>query len=292
MAVRQFYLENSLGQKCYLADKKYKQFLSEVEGLGFAADLTVVRIGDSEHITRKQIELPGVSGTILFFDTYEKAYQDYDDFVVFTRYTPLKLYYLPPNRLFPYFIEGDIVQLEKGEYLQEGYLACTFSFHGVSYWQNSQETAFVVSNIESSDGKFYDLERPYHYSGSSLNSIVVNNAGDIEIGFEFEIIGNVTNPRLTATQNGVAYGLLKLDGTFDYVKVDSNDVTQSIYLEQNDSVVANPTSYQDMSIKDGVAQLTFFKLKIGESILSFSCDKLSSFDGILRFKWKDLRKSI
>ena len=267
---RQFYLENGLGKKYELTNKNFKQFLNEPEGLGFSKNLNVLRIGNDELITDEQYSMPSISGEVLFYDNLENAYQDYLEFINFVRYSPLKLYYLPPNMLFPYYIECSITQVDKSEYQREGYLSCPVTFYGYTLWQNSQESNLVVSNSENKDGKYYELIRPYHYAGNSLNSIEINNTGDVPIGFVFEVMGSVTNPRLIASQNGIVYGQLKLNGTFDYIRVDSNDLTESIYLENNGTVITNPLSYQDLSIADGVSDITFFKLKIGESKLSFS----------------------
>ena len=292
MEYRQLYIENSLGNKYYLSNKKFKHFLNEPNGLGFAKSLTTLRIGDDELITDDKYSMPSVSGSIYFYDKTEKAYQDYLDFINFVKYTPLKLFYKPPNLLFPYFIECYLTQIDKSEYSKEGYLSCPVTFYGYTLWQNSQENVLTVRNAENNDGKFYELIRPYHYAGNSLSSIIINNTGDIPIGFVFEVKGKVTNPRLIATQNGVVYGQLKLNGTFDYVKIDSNDLTESIHLEYNDAIITNPLSYQDLSIADGKSMLTFFKLKVGESRLSFSCDKISSFEGDVNFKWKDKKVSV
>lgn len=289
---RQFYLENSLGKKYELTNKNFKQFLNEPEGLGFSKNLNVLRIGNDELITDEQYSMPSISGEVLFYDNLENAYQDYLEFINFVRYSPLKLYYLPPNMLFPYYIECSITQVDKSEYQRVGYLSCPVTFYGYTLWQNSQESNLVVSNSENKDGKYYELIRPYHYAGNSLNSIEINNTGDVPIGFVFEVVGSVTNPRLIASQNGIVYGQLKLNGTFDYIRIDSNDLTESIYLENNGTVITNPLSYQDLSIADGVSDITFFKLKIGESKLSFSCDKISSFEGNVSFKWKDKKVSI
>lgn len=289
---RQFYLENGLGKKYELTNKNFKQFLNEPEGLGFSKNLNVLRIGNVELITDEQYSMPSISGEVLFYDNLENAYQDYLEFINFVRYSPLKLYYLPPNMLFPYYIECSITQVDKSEYQRVGYLSCPVTFYGYTLWQNSQESNLVVSNSENKDGKYYELIRPYHYAGNSLNSIEINNTGDVPIGFVFEVVGSVTNPRLIASQNGIVYGQLKLNGTFDYIMVDSNDLTESIYLENNGTVITNPLSYQDLSIADGVSDITFFKLKIGESKLSFSCDKISSFEGNVSFKWKDKKVSI
>lgn len=290
--VRQFYIENSLGKKYELTNRNFKTFLDSPQGLGYVKNLTTLRLGNQELTTNEQLSMPSVSGTLMFYDKLGNAYQDYIDFIQFARYTPLKLYYQPPNLLSPYYIDCEIVQLDKGEYQREGYLSCAVVFYGTSLWKNSQSYVYEISKVNGEGGKYYDLVRPYYYAGNSLNSIVINNNGDVPVGFTFEINGSVTNPRLTAVQNDVTYGLLKLNGTFDYCKIDSNDTMQSIYLENEDSVIANPLSYQDLSIADGVANITFFKLKAGQSDISFSCDKISAFDGTIKFTWKDERMSI
>lgn len=290
--IRQFYIENSLGNKYYLTNKNFKHFLNEPNGLGFTKNLTVLRLGNDELITDEQFSMPSISGTILFYDDVGKAYQDYLEFINFIRYAPIKLYYLPPNLLFPYYIECSITQVDKSEYTKNGYLSCPITFYGYTLWQNSQESSLVVNNNENADGKHYELIRPYHYAGNFLSSIIINNTGDVPIGFVLEVVGSVTNPRLIATQDGETYGQLKLNGTFDYVRVDSNDLTESIYLENNEAIITNPLSYQDLSIADGISTLTFFKLKVGESRLSFSCDKISSFEGNVNFKWKDKKVSV
>ena len=166
---RQFYLENSLGKKYELTNKNFKQFLNEPEGLGFSKNLNVLRIGNVELITDEQYSMPSISGEVLFYDNLENAYQDYLEFINFVRYSPLKLYYLPPNMLFPYYIECSITQVDKSEYQREGYLSCPVTFYGYTLWQNSKESNLVVRNGENKDGKYYELIRPYHYAGNSLN---------------------------------------------------------------------------------------------------------------------------
>ena len=289
---RQFYIENSLGKKYQLTNRNFKHFLNEPQGLGYTKSLTTLRLGNQELKTNEQLSMPSISGTLLFYDKLNNAYQDYIDFIQFARYTPLKLYYQPPNLLAPYYIDCELIQLDKDEYSREGYLSCGVQFYGTSLWKNSQSYEYEIGNITDEGGKYYDLARPYYYAGNSLNSIIINNNGDVPVGFTFEINGSVTNPRLTAVQNETTYGLLKLNGTFDYCKIDSSDVAQSIYLENEDSVIANPLSYQDLSVADGIANITFFKLKVGQSDLSFSCDKISAFSGTIKFSWKDERMSI
>ena len=293
MAYRKFYLENSLGKQFQLADKDVKVFLDGPTGLGFSNTLTTLRLGNSLKVTDEQIVMPTISGNILFYDTCSMAYQNYTDFANFIQYTPLKLYYLPPNLLIPYFVEGYISSLEKSQFDHDsGYISCTMTFSATSLWKNFKVNEYETKNIKETGGKYYDLVRPYHYSGSSLNTIRISNNGDIPVGFKFEVNGSITNPMLTAVQNGEAYGLLKLNGTFDYIIVNSNDAEQSIYLENEGSILSNPLRYQDLSIADGVADITFYKLKVGETYFAFTGDNVNTFDGTVKFTWQDERISI
>ncbi len=293
MTYRKFYLENSLGKTFQLTDKNVKIFLDSPSGLGFSNTLTTLRLGNTLKITDEQIEMPKITGNVLFYDTNSMAYQNYTDFISFIRNTPLKLYYLPPNLLYPYFVEGYISSLEKTQFdYSAGYISCAMTFSAISLWKNSKVITYEISNIKDSDGKHYDLVRPYHYSGTSLNSIKIDNNGDVPTGFDFIVNGSITNPMLTAVQNGESYGVIKLTGTFDYIAINSNDQSQSIYLENEGSILSNPLSYQDLSIADGVADITFFKLKVGESLFAFTGDNVNNFDGKVKFIWKDERISI
>ena len=82
------------------------------------------------------------------------------------------------------------------------------------------------------------------------------------------------------------YGTCKIDGTYSYVRVDSRDGRQSIYLEKDGVAVTNPTIYQDLTITDG-GVLTFIKAKSGISIFSFICDGIDTFDGTVRISFSD-----
>lgn len=292
MAIRKFWLINSLDKKYEFTNKQLEHFLNSPSGLGFAKSISTLRIGNEEVITSELTNMPTISGDILFYANAEKAYQDYDEFKKFVRYAPLKLFYQPPHLMNAYYVNIVITSVEKSEYTSEGYLNCPISMYATSLWQNANETSYVISNVEEGKGKYYDLVRPYNYAGYSLSNIIINNNGDVNTGFVFEINGEVTNPRLSLVQNNITYGIIKLIGTYDYIKINTNDSEQDIYLEYQGSVIANSTSYQDLSISDGIAILTFPKFKVGESQLAFTCDKMSSFNGNIKFIWKDKRESI
>lgn len=297
--VRKFWLENSLGEKFLFTDENSNIFLSDPEGLGFVKNVSTARLGDNERVIASYYNMPSPQGELIFYDRVEQGYEDYDNFINFIMNEPLKFYYQPPNTLEPYYMDCQIMQLDKGEYDEDGAMRCPIIFLGTSMWLNSKETLLKITNTQQDEGKFYDLERPYHYAGQMLNNIVVNVVGNLPADFEFEIYGEVVNPILTATQNGVAYGIIKLDGSFSSndqskpsVYVNSNDIDEEIMLRSGDSVLSNPTSYQDLSIADGVASLTFFKLAVGKSLLSFSCSNINTFTGYINIKWKDKRVSV
>lgn len=290
---RRFWLINSLGNRYDFTLKEHDVFLDSPQGLGFKKTITTQRIGDDEIITDEQYELPTVTGDILFLAANDYAYEEYRNFIDFIKHTPLVLHYQTPNSQYSYYMNCQITNLEKTEYDSDGrYLQCPITFTGNSLWLNAQNTVLEVSNNETGEGKYYPLERPYYYSGSSLTDITLNNLSDIPVGFIFEVIGDVTNPKLTVLQNDVSYGIIKINGSFDYLKVDTNDSSESIYLEKDGNEIANPVSYQDLDAADGISQLTFFKLKVGESRLSFTCDSIASFDGNIKLVWQDKRISV
>lgn len=292
MAIRKFWLINSLNKRYDFTLKEKKQFLYNPQGLGFTKTLNTITLGDSVIKTSEQVEMPAITGDVLFYDTVEKAYQDYMDFMNFISFTPLKLYYQPPNTLSSYYIDCEITSVEKGEYNTNGCLQCPISIYGTTLWLDSKETTIIITNALTDVGKHYELIRDYHYAGSTLSNISITSNGHRPTGFVFEIFGDVTNPILNATKDDITYGKIKLNGSFDYVKIDSNDKTENIYLEKDGNVIANAYNYQDLSIADGIANITFFNLEVGESILSFLCDKVDNFDGYLKFTWNDKRISI
>lgn len=292
MSVRKFYLTNSLNKTYEFTNAQVEHFLNSPQGLGFSKSISTLRLGDEEIKNSEEYSMPNVSGDILFYAKREQAYQDYLEFMDFIRLGGLKLYYTPPNTLYPYYIECEILQVDKTEYDTSGYLSCPVSIYGLTFWQNSQENILTSKNEEANEGKYYPLVRDYYYGGNALSDIQIEVEGQVEIGFVLEIKGNCINPQFVAKQNDITYGKLKLDGTFDYVKIDTNEISENIYLEKDGASLTNPYQYQDLSIADGIASITFFKLKVGSNKLAFSCDNLKDFDGEVIISWKDKRVSI
>lgn len=286
--MRKFYFTNALGERYLLTDKNFKSFLNTPQGLGFSKSIGTQRLGDSELVTSSYYNMPQPNGEVLFYDK-NREYQSYFDFIKFLSYAPIKFHYIPSNAIEPYYIDCEVIQLDKSEIsYEDGVMHCPIVIYGTSLWKTSNQQSMTLTNEIVGEGKLYDLVRPYNYAGSSLANIEFNNNGTLPTGFIIEIDGAIQNPQLSAYDvNNNRYGILKLNGTYDYVRVNTNDKEQEIYLENNGSVIANPTSYQDLSVADGQSVLTFFKLRVGQSKLVFTGGNIETFDGTVTFRWNN-----
>lgn len=288
--IRKFWLENSLGAVYKFTDRDQKHFLSIPEGLGFVRNYTINRLGNEAIVTSEQATLPQVKGQIIFNGaTNQQMYQAYSDFVQFAKMRPLKLHYQTPNSFNNLYIECEIAQLDKGEITAEdGMLHCPIAFFGLSFWKEDIEHDLIVKSGVSGGTKTYPYTIPYTYSGNNYQNIKITNNGTMAVGFKMEIEDAVTNPTLQLYQMKnnelVKYGEIKVNGTYDYVLIDTRDSKQDIILKVGDSVIANPTSYFDLS-GDGEYETPFPKLRLGESKLAFSFS--GNFSEELHIKWQD-----
>ena len=287
---RKFYLKNGVGNTFTLTDKNFDYFMESPQGLGFQKTVNGYTLGNVTKVTSSSYDFMTLSGELLFYSDRETAYQEYFDFVNFISFEPLQLFYLPPNTLTPYYCDIELTQADKSEYNKDGMLHVPLSMQMTSRWLSSEETVIELSKTLIGDGKHYDLERPYYYAGNSLSEVSITNTGSEEIGMIIVIDGDITNPQWTFTQNSVVYGSCKINGTYDYVKVNSQDGEQSIYLENDGSIIANPTVYQDLSISGGV--LTFIKLKTGTSIFSFTSGNIDDFNGTIKIRFSNSYVSV
>lgn len=291
---RKFAIQNSLGDICDLTTKNKNQFsafFNEPKGLGFKKSVKAIRVGDSEIISSDTTDIPAPSGEIVFYNP-NTAYENYLNFINFLVHTPVRLLYTPANTTVPYYIDCRVTEVGKEEINHDdGSLRCPITFYGTSLWMSSQENQVTFTNnvVSGEDGKFYNLVRPYNYSGMELSDIEFYNNGQLDCGFKMEIIGDIQNPVLSAydTMND-KYGAVGITGTYDYVKFSTEDNDQSIYLEREGVSISNPSSYLDLSIRQASspnAIIPFFKIKPGRSKLVFSAGDISMFDGELVISW-------
>lgn len=282
---RKFWLENGLGQLYQLTDRNFKRFLNAPNGLGFIKDISVIQLGNREVITGTNYQMVNPQGELVFHGDNNDIYQGYFDYINFIKYQPIKFHYLPVNTLYDYYCEGTVAQTDKAEIGTDNVLRCPFYFKPTTHWLTANANVVEIASGTSGTGKSYPMSYPYHYSGTTLSDISLTNQGTLPTGFMLEINGETTNPQWSVSQGGLQYGIGKINGTYDYVRINSTDGEESIYLERNGSVIANAPSYQDLSIADGTSLITFVKLRVGESKLNLSLG--NGFDGFARIQWRD-----
>lgn len=286
---RLFWLKNGNGETYKLTDKSVDCFLSSPKNLGFSKTLTTETIGARDVVKAEQYKLNDITGTLNFYaGTSGDKYRSYHDFARFVQFQPLMLYYQPAgfSERNAVYSEVVITKLEKSEVNNSsGILECGITFKQVSHWISNDYKELVVRDEFEGEGKTYPLNRPYSYGGSTLSMIPVFNTGFDDIGFVLEVEGRVVNPAFRVIQNNEVYGVCKLNGTFDYAKVDSNDSSNEILLKLDGSVLSNPFSYQDFTISNGRYFVTFVKLKPGQNYISFSHD--GDFTGSVKIGWAE-----
>lgn len=293
MDYRKFWLINSLGNR-YDFTENIHIFLENPAGLGFSRDYTSLKVGNSELVTSQQFKLTDVSGDVLFmFPTNGEKYQAYQDFIQFIKYKPIELHYQTPNNLGSYHCDVLITAVTKTEAdNSSGILSCPITMHRTTEWLTDADTVFNLDNSPVGEGKFHDLVYDYHYAGTNLQGTTLINNGTDDVGFVIEVFGEVQNMQFTLSQGGEVYGICKINGTYDYVMIDSVERTETIYLEQNGSSVTNPEQYQDFTIANGQSYLTWTKLRVGESLFAFTCGNIDTFNGIVRISFKTSYASV
>ena len=261
MGYRKFWLTNSKNTRFELTDLSVKNFFNAPSGLGFTDTLTFVRYGEKTNVNSDSYNMPSVSGTITFWDKANSSrYKQYNDFVRFTMEKPLQLHYeIPLSTPAEYVLDCYVTNIQKTESTVQGIMDCSVTFQGLSFWKGATVTQ----------------------TGTST-SYVVTNGGDCPVGFEIDIQGSLANPFITLEQDNELYGECKFDDltSFDEVYVNSKDGEQNVVLKQGGYILANPLSYQDLSISNGAIYVTFCKLARGTSTLTVGYDSgsLTSVD--------------
>lgn len=288
---RSFWLVNNLGEKWDITDSN--TFGINPEGLGIRNNYSTIRIGDSDILTYQQWDLLPFTINLMFMGTNEEQYKRYRDFLLFISKVPILQYYKTPNNLKAnYFRQVIIDTLDKTEVsVDTGTLNCQLTIKPQTFWESAREEIIEV-NSSVGDGKIYELQRPYHYSGNSVNQINIVNNSVQDVPLIIEIDGSVEDPVCNIfDEKGEIYSSGKFIGTFDYVYVDARDLTQEIVLKQGDSVLPNPTSYQDLTVgSPNEIYVTFMKLKPGNSTIQFLFS--NTFDGLVRISWRNQYASV
>lgn len=288
MNIRKFWFINANNQKYELTSKNSSMFLYQPSGLGFEKKLSVSRLGNEADILENVAEFPLVVGELLLHKSNViDKYATYSNFIQFIKIKPLKLYYQTPNQLEPFYIDCEIVVLEKSEVETDGVMHCPIQIQGLSFWKTGYERYLNIKE-STMEGKTYPYEYPYTYGGNYTNVPLTIN-GTLDSGFVLEINNRVSNPVLSLAQKNIKYGEIKILGTYDKIYVNTNDKNQTIRLEYQGSVIANPTSKFDIS-GSGDYETPFPKLRVGDNTLTFGFS--GTFNSAVNIRWQDIALTI
>ena len=249
MDIRKFWITNGNEQTIQFADSISKIFINNPTGLGVSNTLETYQYADRIKITSKEQNFQQIGGEFLFYDVANKdKYEQYNNFITFLTHKPLMFYYqIPTEPTKTYSCEVEVLSVEKTEVKTDGALRCNFSLQQLTRWLGDE---VVISGT----GNTYTIE----------------NAGHMPVGFQITIEGSLLDPYFTLSQNNEMYGEAKFDYTSELssVYVNSVDLEQNVILIRNGTVLANPLSYQDLSISNGSIYVTFIKLARGISTLN------------------------
>lgn len=300
MDYRKFWIINSLGQTYELTKENSTIFLAEPEGLGFQRKYSSTKVGNSELVTAQEFELTDIEGSLLFFDdTNGQKYQHYQNFIQFAKYKPLEFHYQTANDFTSFHCEVLFVQADKTETGQDSILRVPVVFHRLTEWLSDETFVMVLDNTPVGTGKYFDAEGQdnhmlyypydaldpdvgYYYAGLSLDGVDIVNEGTDDVGFQLEVDGTVTNMQFTLSQDGETYGICKITGTYTKVLINSVERDESIYLQNGNTVISNPEQYQDFTVGNGVAYLTWCKIRVGQTTFAFTCSNIGTFTGTVK----------
>ena len=287
MNTRKFWLANSLGEVFDLSNIGKSFSLVDPEGFGFKRNYSTQTVGNAEITVSQELKLTDIKGDLLFYSNDNGSkYEDYRVFIGFVKHKPLEFHYQTPNDLISYHCDVLLVQAEKTEISKDKILHVPVTFHRLTEWLTDEDTVFNLNNDPIGEGKYHDLVYDYHYAGTNLQGTTLTNNGTDDVGFVLEVFGEVQNMQFTLSQGGEVYGICKINGTYDYVMIDSVERTETIYLERNGSVITNPEQYQDFTIANGQSYLTWTKLRVGQSTFAFTSGNIDSFSGTVKISFK------
>lgn len=271
---RKFWLENGAGDKYDLTNIDETGFLNQPSQLGATADLQLIRLGNSQKASSIQWQLVPIQGEVIFKckGSNPEIYQEYRDFFDFTSKYPIYLHYQTPAMSnTSMFREVVLTMIEKTEISSEMQtLVCPIAMMPLTMWLDANE--FIVEVDVSRDvGKKYSLKRPYYYSQSNAENVVLHNTSNMMIPIIVEIYGECIDPSYYLYDaTGKLYGVGKFIGEFDYVYVNSNNLDEDIKLSNKGEYLPNATAYQDATI--GIPNqtfLTFVYLRQGTNTMKF-----------------------
>lgn len=297
---RKFSLVNSDNATWNLTDPLTKTFANNPDGLGLRTNYNGYRLGNKVRVSGFTYEFINKNFEIIFYgDTQEEIYANYSKFVQFITTGELILLYEIPSDKAVYRIKILINELNKTEIKENGYMSCNFSMTPLSFWEDSQKNTIIINSSTTPSGgantnnlKSYPLTRPYAYAASGFDDIEINTKGNFETPIEITITGEVTDPKYNIyNEDNKLTGVCKLDGSFDLVYINSDEIDEELLLLSNGLILPNPYNYQDIEVGDNeTTKITFLTFNKGYNKMTFNLG--STFEGSVKIEWRNRYISI
>lgn len=290
--VRRFWLTNSKGERFSLMGQE--PYLHNPSGLGYQVELQTVQLGTNQLITAERYDLGTFTADLVFFGNRPTQYQAYQTFLRFIRWTPLQLHYAMPNSDAEFYCYVRINSLQKSEISpSDNVLHIPVTMLRQSMWYSGTENMIEVDNAPSYDYKEYALTREYIYGENSTGYVELYSDGQTDTPFRLEVSGSATNfeyevydYNIGSPGMGEKYGAGKISGTYDVIIINSDELNETLYLENGGSVISNAVNYQDLTVGSPPnTYVTFIKLRPGRSGIYFTYD--NAFAGSVKVSWRN-----
>ena len=263
--VREFYIENELGQRFSLMDVENDCFLNSPNGLGYSYNIEYSQIGNNFIQNIKKISQGRIAGELVFV-----SYENYKSFVDFVESANnLKIVYRVPFQggYSEYFKDIDVSSIEKSEKDTKGLLIVPISFNVKSLWYEPKEIVYTIDSVTNE--LRWDFEWNPIFSAYDNRNIIFDNKGHDEAPFKLELNGDVVSPIITIIEDDEEVKKLDLTGleiaqgeTFIY---NTKDTEQQI-IKKGDKETTNLFSFLNPNF------INFFKLRKGVSTIRLEAE--------------------
>lgn len=205
--MRQFYLENEYGEQ--VSFQSGELFFWQPSGLGYADDNTYSAAGNYYVKTEAKHSQEPISGTLIFLPG--KQYEGYYDFVNWIYAARhLKLAYKPDVQW--YFVDVDLVSLEKSEINEMNLLEIPAKFMPKTPWYSEQQMNIDIGGEMPESVKKYAYAYPYRYcNNTKAGAVTFTLPAQLPSGFYLTIEGAAANPIITATIENTGERIGKID---------------------------------------------------------------------------------
>lgn len=256
MRTRRFFLENEAGARIPLNGQGGIWF-NAIAGLGFEDNADFADMGNGFFKKRNNTKLPqsSITGELTFIGKH--PYQDYNDFVNWTRKaSELYLVYAPAVTE---FVRPVTIQyLTKTELNKVGWLVVPVSFPALAPWYHPTVTETAIEKQDEDILYFDDEETVIDEATLSKNTyagslVYISPKGHIPGAFRLEYSGGIKNPVITLTgmTSNKEYGRCSLSTDFEAgeMLVLDTRIQEGGVWKQTNSALLDLTEELDLSFE-------------------------------------------